>query len=627
MTNGHPEDMPNPDQLLARLIEIEALVARQRAALNALETERNHFKGAFEEADAERQRLELVVRQLVRAQFGRKSERLDPEQFQLTLENIEQEVAAAKTAQQDAEDSHGKRRHRRAPAQRHLGHLPAHLERCEVLVDIADRVCPCGGGALHQIGIEETERLDAVPLHLRVRVIRRPVYGCRHCTEALVQAAAPDSAIPGGLPTEALLAHVAVSKYNDGLPLYRQAQILERDGVHLDRATLSDWMGRTAWWLKPLWERLLGSVLSSPKLFCDDTRLPVLAPGQGRTRIGYLWGLARDDSPWQGDLPPALSEALLRLSPSAQAPLAREAVAYVYTEDRVWDRAREVLADYTGVLQVDGWGGFKRLTGKQDAVLEDAGTVTLAFCWSHGRRQFFDIHQSSPSPIAGEVLRRIAELYGIEDEIRGQPPDTRQAVRQDRSRPRVDALKVYLEEQLARVSGTLGRRGPNAGGQGDPLHAEPLERAVRLSDRWPGRVGHQHHRAPASDRGNHQEERPVRRGRLRCPVVGDLHRADPERQDERSQPVRIPEGRARAHRVRRRQSPSTRMPTAVDLEGPAHQRPSDRSRVIQSSLRKNHLASLARHVRPDKVVSRRRLPLNLPPPCLTNGVHLSCSTS
>src|SRR4051794_14742523 len=163
-----------------------------------------------------------------------------------------------------------------------------------------------------------------------------------------------------------------------------------------------------AWWLKPLWELLLTSILSSPKLFCDDTRLPVLAPGKGKTSTGYLWGLARDDSPWQGDLPPA----------------------YVYTEDRV--RAREVLAGYTGVLQ--GWGGFKRLTGKQDAVPDDAGSVTLAFCWSHGRRQFFEIHQSSQSPIAGEVLRRIAELYRIEDAIRGQPPDARQAVRQDSSR-------------------------------------------------------------------------------------------------------------------------------------------------------------------------------------------------
>ena len=427
--------MPNPDQLKARLIEMEALVERQRIALNALEVERDHFKGAFEEADAERQRLELVVRQLVRAQFGRRSERLDPEQFQLTLENVEQEIAAVRATGQDARDGEESRRPRRAPAQRNLGHLPAHLERYEVVIEPEDRSCPCCGGAMHQIDVEETERLDAVPLHLRVRITRRPIYGCRSCGEAVVQAPAPDSVVPGGLPTEALLAHLAVSKYCDGLPLYRQVQILERDGIRLDRATLSDWMGRTAWWLKPLWELLLTSVLSSPKLFCDDTRLPVLAPGKGRTRIGYLWGVARDDSPWQGDLPPA--------------------VAYVYTEDRVWNRAREVLADYTGVLQVDGWGGFKRLAGKQDAAPDDAGGVTLAFCWSHSRRQFFELHQSSQSPIAGEVLRRIAELYRIEDEIRGQPPDTRQAVRHDRSRPRVEALKVYLGEQLARVSGKM----------------------------------------------------------------------------------------------------------------------------------------------------------------------------
>ena len=252
MSIGHPKDKPNPDPLLARLIEMEALVKRQTSALNALEVERDHFKGAFEEADAERQRLELVIRQLLRAQFGRKSERLDPDQFQLTLENLEQDIAAAKTPRQDAADSDGNRRPRRAPARRNLGHLPAHLERDEVVIEPADSICPCCGGAMHQIGVEETERLDAVPLRLRVRVTKRPIYGCRSCAEAVVQAPAPDSAIPGGLPTEALLAQVAVSKYNDGLPLYRQAQILERDGLHLDRATLSDWMGPTAWWLKPL---------------------------------------------------------------------------------------------------------------------------------------------------------------------------------------------------------------------------------------------------------------------------------------------------------------------------------------------------------------------------------------
>jgi transposase len=165
----------NPDQLLAKLIEMEGLLEQQRAALNALEIKRDHFKSAFEEADTERQRLELIIRQLVRAQFGRKSERLDPEQFQLTLENLEQEIAAATAAQPDTEDAEVNRRRRRAPARRNLGHLPAHLERYEVLVDLEDKSCPCCGGGLHPIGIEATERLDLVPLRLRVRVTKRPI--------------------------------------------------------------------------------------------------------------------------------------------------------------------------------------------------------------------------------------------------------------------------------------------------------------------------------------------------------------------------------------------------------------------------------------------------------------------
>src|ERR687890_290766 len=259
MSTDHGLNLLNPDQLLARLIEMEGVIEQQKVALNAfnderndLKSERDHFKGAFEEADAERQRLELVIRQLLRAQFGRKSERLDPAQFQLTLENLEQDIAAAKAPRQEAADSDANRRPRRAPARRNLGHLPAHLERYEVVIEPEDRSCPCCGGALHQIDVEETERLDAVPLRLRVRITRRPIYGCRSCGEAVVQAPAPDSVVPGGLPTEALLAHLAVAKFQDGLPLYRQCQIFARDGVTLDRQTLADWVGRTAWWLKPL---------------------------------------------------------------------------------------------------------------------------------------------------------------------------------------------------------------------------------------------------------------------------------------------------------------------------------------------------------------------------------------
>jgi transposase len=370
---------------------------------------------------AELEKLQLAIRRLIRAQYGRRSERMDPEQFQLALEGLEQEVGAV-TAREEAEAPADPRARTRRPPERN--HLPAHLERYEVVIDVADKTCPCCGGALHVIDEDVAEQLDVIPLRLRVRVTRRPRYGCRTCAEAVVQAAAPERLITGGMATEALVAQIVVSKYADGLPLYRQAQIHARDGIDLDRSTLADWCGRAAWWLKPLWELLLTTVLSSPKIFCDDTHLPVLAPGKGKTKTGYLWGFARDDQPWAGELPPA--------------------GAYLYSEDRTYDQPQ--LAGFSGVLQVDG--GFKRLTGDKDA-----GALILAFCWSHARRQFHEIHQATQSPIAGEVIARIAALYRIEDAIRGRPPDERVAVRQRESQPKVAALKVYLETQLGRISG------------------------------------------------------------------------------------------------------------------------------------------------------------------------------
>jgi len=453
-----PAALPkDPDQLRAMLIAMaralghkESLLEQHGAALaslildrDAAIAERDHFKVAYEEAEAERRRLDDVLQSLLRRQSGPKSERLDPDQFQLALEAIEQDQATAATAAEEAAaGTPDESRRRRKKAKRTLGHLPDHLPQDEIRIEPDDTTCPCCGSVMHEISVETTKRLHATPMKLRVRVVHRPKYGCRSCTDVVVQAPAPDSIIPGGLPTEGLLAAIAVAKYQDGQPLYRQCQIFARDGVRLDRQTLSDWMGRVAWWVFPLWERLVADVLDSPKLFVDDTYLAVLdrtakatSDGKKGTRTGYLWGLARDDAPWQGNRPPA--------------------VAYVYTEDRVYARAAEVLAGYAGILQVDGWGGFKRLIGRDDVTRSDAGPLTLAYCWAHGRRDVFDIHKTTGSPIAGEVLTRIAELYRIEDAIRGQPPTVRRAVRQNRSRPIVEGLKAYLDEQLGRVSGKM----------------------------------------------------------------------------------------------------------------------------------------------------------------------------
>src|SRR3954466_9480421 len=434
----------DPDRLLQHLQRMTEVVAQQNASLaslqaehnavlaerDAVRTERDLIREERDAAQAEIEKLRLLIRQLQRARFGRRPEKLDPDQLQLGLEDLEQAAAAAEAAQEAAARSSGAPRPPRS-RRRNLGALPAHLPRVEVLVDVEDKACPCCGGAMHVIGEDTSEMLDIVPAVLRVRVIRRPRYGCRACEGAVVQAPAPERPVTGGMATEALLAHVLVAKYADFLPLYRQAGIFARQGVELDRSTLCDWVGRACWWLEPLWRLLRRHVMSSTRIFADDTRLPVLDPGRGRTKTGRLWGYAIDDRPWQGSTPPA--------------------VVYLYAEDRKGEHPAAHLAGFTGVLQVDGYAGFKGL-------LEDRppGEIRLAFCWAHCRRRFYEIHRATGSPLAAEALRRIGELYKVEAEIRGRPAGERRAIRQERSKPLVEALHAWLTVQLARVSGKSG---------------------------------------------------------------------------------------------------------------------------------------------------------------------------
>ncbi len=400
------------------------------------------------ELAAENDKMRLLIQRLTRHQFGRRSEQLTQDQLQLALEALEQTIAANQAGQDAIAAAAGLMRKPRAeaPARNH-GALPAHLPRYEVVVDVEDRACPCCGHRLHAIGELRTEQLDMVPSQLRVRVTRRPRYACHGCEGAVVVAPAPDRPVDGGMPTEALVAHVVVSKYADSLPLYRQAQMLERQGIRLDRSTLANWVGRACWWLTPLYELMLSTVLGSPKMFADDTTLPVLDPGRGRTKTGRLWCYAVDDRPWKGPAHPM--------------------AAYVYSDDRKNARPAGHLAGFRGVLQVDGYDGFKALASARD----DA-SVTLAFCWAHMRRYFYEEYVSNKSPLAAEVLVRVRELYAIEADIRGHSAEHRQAVRQDRSRPIVEALHDWLHEQIKRVSG-----------------ASDLAKAMRYAIRhWPGLV-------------------------------------------------------------------------------------------------------------------------------------------
>ncbi|WP_338701832.1 IS66 family transposase [Bradyrhizobium sp. 26S5] len=338
----------------------------------------------------ESERLRQIIKELQRHRYGRRAETLPEDQMLLGLEDVEQVAAYGETAQdvsapEGREVQAGRRRVNR-------GALPAHLPRIEGVVDIEDKTCPCCQGELHRIGEDRSERLDLVPAQFRILVTRRPKYACRACEDGVMQAPAPARLIEGGLPTEATVAQVLVYKYADHLPLYRQAQIYARQGIELDRSTLADWVGQAAFHLRPLHERLLGKLRRRPKLFADETTMPVLDPGRGRTKTGQLWAYAADDQPWGGADPPG--------------------VAYVYAPDRKADRPIADLAGFKGILQVDGYAGYGKLA--------ERGDVQLAFCWSHMRRNFYELAAPGPAPIAGEALKHIAEFYAIEKDIRGR---------------------------------------------------------------------------------------------------------------------------------------------------------------------------------------------------------------
>ncbi len=424
VTNVHEFDLSIVMPIDALADDLDAL----RALVSSLSSERD---AAIEECRRVREqndRLHHLLRQLQRAQFGRRSERLDREQMQLALEDIETSIAE-QDAQGDKKDTtetpvDAQRKKRRA----NRGSLPAHLPRIHVTLTPEIAVCPCCHGTMHVIGEDTAERLDVIPAQYQVIVTHRPQYACRACEQGMVQAPAPERLIKGGLPTEAMVAAVLVAKYAWHLPLYRQSQMLLSQGIAIERATLAFWVGYAAAELKPLYLRLRELILGSAKIAVDETVAPVLDPGRGRTKKGYFWAIARDDRPWGGTDPPA--------------------VAFTYAPGRGTVHGLKLLESYRGIVQCDGYAAYKAIA--DDARTGDA--ITLAFCWAHLRRQFFDIAKGGSAPIASEALERIAALYAIEKTIRGKSADERRAVRQEKSKPLVLALKIWLEQQLARVS-------------------------------------------------------------------------------------------------------------------------------------------------------------------------------
>jgi len=368
--------------------------------------------------DSEIEQLKLLIAKLRRMQFGRSSEKLDRqiEQLELRLEALQQNDAerVAATPGKIANVEAG--RSARRP-------LPAHLPR-EVRTHLPKlKTCPDCGGELRKLGEDISEVLERIPSRFQVIRHVRVKLACA-CCDRIVQTAAPSRPIERGIAGPGLLAHVLVSKYADHLPLYRQSEIYAREGVELDRSTLADWVGETSRLFDPLLEALRRHVMSAQKLHADDTPVPVLAPGLGRTKTGRLWTYVRDDRPAGDQTPPA--------------------VWFAYSPDRKGEHPKAHLSQFRGTLQADGYAGFDQIY--------EAGRIQEAACWAHVRRKFYDLQVAHKSPVAAEALERIGALYAIEKEIQGRSPEERRGIRDIRCRPLLGSLKQWLEETLGKLS-------------------------------------------------------------------------------------------------------------------------------------------------------------------------------
>jgi transposase len=371
--------------------------------------------------DAEIEQLKLLIAKLGRMQFGRKSEKVERqiEQLQLRLDELE-----ASRAEQIASSAAPPAAVRRSDASKPVRRaLPEHLPRETRQILPKQTACPDCGGKLKPLGEDVSEILEWIPASFKVIRQVRPKLACGRC-DKILQAEAPSRPIARGMAGPGLLAHVLVSKYCHHLPLYRQEEIYEREGVELDRATLADGVGGASGLLQPLVEALRRHVMSATKLHADDTPVPVLAPGLGKTKLARLWTYVRDDRPAGDKTPPA--------------------VWFAYTPDRKGEHPRTHLSSFTGTLQADAYAGFDQLY--------ESGCIREAACWAHVRRKFYDLYVAHKSPVGQEALRRIGELYAIEDAIRGRQPEERRRVRNERSRPLVESLKQWLEETLVKLS-------------------------------------------------------------------------------------------------------------------------------------------------------------------------------
>jgi len=412
----------------ASLPDLHALdAAALRALIIAKHDELLSIQQQLLSRDHEIEHLKLLIAKLQRMQFGRKSEKIarQIEQLELKLEELQAERAEEEPAEEEdpAPEQPVANTQEKKPARKRRHRFPEHLQQETLTYEPVDSCCPQCGSKMTKLGEDVAVMLEYVPASFRVIHHVRPKMSCNGC-DVIVQAPAPSRPIERSFAGAGLLAHVITSKFADHLPLYRQSEIYAREGVDLDRSTLTKWVGQTHRLLDPLLQALRRYVIAAQKLHGDDTPVPVLAPGNGKTKTGRLWTYVRDD----------------RAAGDSAAP----AVWFAYSPDRKGEHPQQHLRDFRGILQADAYAGFNKL-------YED-GSIQEAPCLAHIRRKFYDLKEAHQSAIATEALERIAPLYKIEEEIRGRAPDERQQVRNLRARPIMNSLREWFEASLAKLS-------------------------------------------------------------------------------------------------------------------------------------------------------------------------------
>jgi transposase len=406
-------------------VSVDAPLPNDVEALKAiLLAEREAYRAELREQALRIEQLKQRIAKLQHERFGQSSERgALLEQLELQLFELEEDQAQAETRAEIAAPSGVAVQPftRRKPARRPL---PEHLPRERVIYPVPS-ACPCCGGTLHKLGEDVTESLELVPRQWKVIQHVREKYSCRSC-EQITQPPAPSHPIARGRAGPGLLAHVLFGKYGMHLPLNRQSAAFAREGIELGVSTLADWVGAAAATLMPLVEAIQAHVLAAERIHADDTTVPVL--DVGKTRTGRLWTYVRDDRPFAGPAPPA--------------------AIYFFSPDRTSAHPEAHLARWQGLMQADAYSGYNRLYDPK----RQAGPIVEVACWAHARRYFFDLARLNKAPIGIEAVARVDALFAIEREINGASPTERRRVRQERSKPLVEALGAWLRQQHAEVS-------------------------------------------------------------------------------------------------------------------------------------------------------------------------------